>query len=40
MQGGKRIRPILSKAVLEMLHKDPADYKEFLCAMGVSIHIP
>lgn len=33
MQGGKRIRPILSKAVLEMLHKDPADYKEFLCAM-------
>ena len=23
MQGGKRIRPILSKAVLEMLHKDP-----------------
>ena len=33
MQGGKRIRPILSKAVLEMLHKNPADYKEFLCAM-------
>ena len=33
MQGGKRIRPILSKAVLEMLHKDSADYKEFLCAM-------
>lgn len=33
MQGGKRIRPILSKAVLKMLHKDPADYKEFLCAM-------
>ena len=33
MQGGKRIRPILSKAVLEMLHKEPADYKEFLCAM-------
>lgn len=33
MQGGKRIRPILSNAVLEMLHKDPADYKEFLCAM-------
>ena len=33
MQGGKRIRPILSKAVLEMLHKDPADYIEFLCAM-------
>ena len=33
LQGGKRIRPILSKAVLEMLHKDPADYKEFLCAM-------
>ena len=33
MQSGKRIRPILSKAVLEMLHKDPADYKEFLCAM-------
>lgn len=33
MQGGKRIRPILSKAVLEMFHKDPADYKEFLCAM-------
>ena len=33
MQGGKRIRPILSKAVLEMLHKDPSDYKEFLCAM-------
>ena len=33
MQGGKRIRPILSKAILEMLHKDPADYKEFLCAM-------
>ena len=33
MQGGKRIRPILSIAVLEMLHKDPADYKEFLCAM-------
>lgn len=33
MQGGKRIRPILSKAVLEILHKDPADYKEFLCAM-------
>ena len=33
MQGGKRIRPILSKAVLEMLHKDPADYKEFLCAI-------
>ena len=33
MQGGKRIRPILSKAVLEMIHKDPADYKEFLCAM-------
>ena len=33
MQGGKRIRPILSKVVLEMLHKDPADYKEFLCAM-------
>ena len=33
MQGGKRIRPILSKAVLEMLQKDPADYKEFLCAM-------
>ena len=33
MQGGKRIRPILSKAVLEMLHNDPADYKEFLCAM-------
>ena len=33
MQGGKRIRPILSKAVLEMLHKDPAEYKEFLCAM-------
>ena len=33
MQGGKRIRPILSKAVLEMLDKDPADYKEFLCAM-------
>ena len=33
IQGGKRIRPILSKAVLEMLHKDPADYKEFLCAM-------
>lgn len=33
MQGGKRIRPILCKAVLEMLHKDPADYKEFLCAM-------
>lgn len=33
MQGGKRIRPILTKAVLEMLHKEPADYKEFLCAM-------
>ena len=33
MQGGKRIRPILSKAVLEMLHKNPANYKEFLCAM-------
>ena len=33
MQGGKRIRPILTKAVLEMLHKKPADYKEFLCAM-------
>lgn len=33
MQGGKRIRPILVKAVLEMLHKNPADYKEFLCAM-------
>ena len=33
MQGGKRIRPILSKAVLEMLQKNPADYKEILCAM-------
>jgi geranyltranstransferase len=33
MQGGKRIRPILTKAVLEMLYKEPADYKEFLCAM-------
>ena len=33
MQGGTRIRPIFTKAVLEMLHKEPADYKEFLCAM-------
>lgn len=33
MQGGKRIRPILTKAVLEMFDKNPADYKEFLCAM-------
>ena len=33
MQGGKRIRPILTKVVLEMLYKEPADYKEFLCAM-------
>lgn len=33
MQGGKRIRPILTKAILEMLGKSPIEYKEFLCAM-------
>ncbi len=33
MQGGKRIRPILTQAVLEIFNKIPADYKEFLCAM-------
>ncbi len=33
LQGGKRIRPILTKAVLESLGKDSAQYKEYLCAM-------
>lgn len=31
--GGKRIRPILTKAVLESLSIDAEQYKEFLCAM-------
>lgn len=31
--GGKRIRPILTKAVLESLSIDAEPYKEFLCAM-------
>lgn len=31
--GGKRIRPILAKAVLESLQEDVEEYKEFLCAL-------
>lgn len=31
--GGKRIRPILTKAVLESLEKNADPYKEFLCAL-------
>lgn len=31
--GGKRIRPILTKAVLESLQEDVEEYKEFLCAL-------
>lgn len=31
--GGKRIRPILTKAVLETFNKDASHYKEFLCAL-------
>ena len=44
MQGGKRIRPILTKAVLEMLHKEPADYKEFpsiwILPAPLNVYIP
>lgn len=33
LQGGKRIRPILTKAVLEAMKVDASLYKEFLCAL-------
>ena len=33
LQGGKRIRPILTKAVLESMNMDASLYKEFLCAL-------
>ena len=33
LQGGKRIRPILTKAVLEAMNVDASLYKEFLCAL-------
>lgn len=33
LQGGKRIRPILTKAVLDALKVDASLYKEFLCAL-------
>lgn len=33
LQGGKRIRPILTKAVLDAMKVDASLYKEFLCAL-------
>ena len=33
LQGGKRIRPILTKAVLDAMKLDASLYKEFLCAL-------
>ena len=33
LQGGKRIRPILTKAVLDAMKVDVSLYKEFLCAL-------
>ena len=33
LQGGKRIRPILTKAVLDAMQVDASLYKEFLCAL-------
>lgn len=33
LQGGKRIRPILTKAVLDSMKLDASLYKEFLCAL-------
>ena len=33
LQGGKRIRPILTKAVLDAMKVDSSLYKEFLCAL-------
>lgn len=33
LQGGKRIRPILTKAVLDAMKIDASLYKEFLCAL-------
>ncbi|WP_298705140.1 polyprenyl synthetase family protein [uncultured Veillonella sp.] len=33
MMGGKRIRPILTKAVMESLGVDPEPYKEIVCAI-------
>ena len=33
LQGGKRIRPILTKAVLEAMKVDASLYREFLCAL-------
>ena len=33
LQGGKRMRPILTKAVLEAMKVDASLYKEFLCAL-------
>ena len=33
LQGGKRIRPILTKAVLDAMNVDASLYKEFLCAL-------
>lgn len=33
LQGGKRIRPILTKAILDAMKVDASLYKEFLCAL-------